>query len=342
MQFKTSASEKISMVPYGAALSNSNKLSLRKRGKRLTLVIHSVRRFKFMEEKEIQHKILSPCMQTQTQVYSGSPTACVDTRDWVGSQSSMNLRLTYRFRFSLLIVMNIGLGAGQGSCDLSIALLLKRLFANWGLDPRSTANLFSNSICIGEKTINEEDCFILKLEAESPTLRARSSINVEIIQHTVWGYFSQKTGLLVKLEDSHLLRIKTSGNDSIFWETTMEPLVQDYRTIDGINIAHAGGTMVSLFRFGETSEEHSRIRMEEVWTTGDIDFNIKGLSIDNFLPPSDLKKDNEEQGNFVSSDTITRFKYKVSSAPLRISASKVVAVDAVDGGHDNDNDFNAM
>ncbi|KAK6929427.1 Protein of unknown function DUF620 [Dillenia turbinata] len=209
---------------------------------------------------------------------------------------------------------------------------LRRLLQ--GLDPRSTANLFSNSICIGEKTINEEDCFILKLEAESPTLRARSSINVEIIRHTVWGYFSQKTGLLVKLEDSHLLGIKSSGNDSIFWETTMESLVQDYRTIDGINIAHAGRTTVSLFRFGESSEEHSRTKMEEVWAIEEIDFNIKGLSMDNFLPPSDLKKEGEEQGNVVSgNNNNTRFKCKVSSAPLRINASRVVAVD---GGDDDD------
>ncbi|KAL0317135.1 UNVERIFIED_CONTAM: hypothetical protein Sangu_2127800 [Sesamum angustifolium] len=35
-----------------------------------------------------------------------------------------------------------------------------------GLDPRSTANLFSNSVCIGEKTVNSEDCFVLKLEAD--------------------------------------------------------------------------------------------------------------------------------------------------------------------------------
>ncbi|KAL7229040.1 hypothetical protein ACSBR2_007690 [Camellia fascicularis] len=44
-----------------------------------------------------------------------------------------------------------------------------------GLDPRSTANLFSNSVCIGEKTINDEDCFVLKLEAEPSALRARST-----------------------------------------------------------------------------------------------------------------------------------------------------------------------
>ncbi|KAJ7944312.1 DUF620 family protein [Quillaja saponaria] len=33
-----------------------------------------------------------------------------------------------------------------------------------GLDPRATANLFLDAMCEGEKIINDEDCFILKLE----------------------------------------------------------------------------------------------------------------------------------------------------------------------------------
>lgn len=166
-----------------------------------------------------------------------------------------------------------------------------------GIDPRSTANLFSNSICVGEKTINGEDCFVLKLEAEPPTLRARSSSNVEIMRHTVWGCFSQKSGLLIQLEDSHLLRIKAAaGNrDDVFWETTMESLIQDYRTVEGVNIAHSGRTCVSLFRFGENNEGHTRTRMEEVWSVEEVDFNIKGLSMDCFLPPADLKKEDDDE-----------------------------------------------
>ncbi|KAA8534132.1 hypothetical protein F0562_031675 [Nyssa sinensis] len=201
-----------------------------------------------------------------------------------------------------------------------------------GLDPRSTANLFSNSICIGEKTINDEDCFVLKLEAESSALRARSSSNVEIIRHTVWGYFSQRTGLLVQLEDSHLLRIRASGNESVFWETTMESLIQDYRTIDGINIAHSGRTSVSLVRFGERSESHSRTRMEEVWTIQEVDFNIKGLSMDCFLPPGDLKKEEEGYG-VVTSDAVTNnahLQFKIHGLSSRFGVSKVVAFDVDD------------
>ncbi|KAL6291035.1 hypothetical protein ACE6H2_008545 [Prunus campanulata] len=216
---------------------------------------------------------------------------------------------------------------------------LRRLLQ--GLDPRSTANLFSNAVCVGEKAINDEDCFILKLEADPSTLRARSSNNVEIIRHSVWGYFSQRTGLLVQLEDSHLLKIKpSSGTDSgIFWETTMESYVRDYRTVDGINIAHGGRTSVSLFRFGESSETHSRTRMEEVWEIEEVDFNIKGLSMDCFLPPGDLKKEEEEAkcgANAMVISAHSKMPFKIRSASWRISASKVVAFDDdVEYGPDN-------
>lgn len=199
-----------------------------------------------------------------------------------------------------------------------------------GLDPRLTASLFTNAICIGEKLVNDEDCFVLKLEANPSTLEARSSGNVEIIRHTVWGYFSQRTGLLVQLEDSHLLRIKTSKSDSIFWETTMESLIQDYRTIDGVNIAHSGKTSVSLFRYGENSESHSRTRMEEVWSIEEIDFNIKGLSMDCFLPPADLKKEDEGSTgvtpNNIKAVTKTQFIAK-AAANTRVNTAKVASVD---------------
>lgn len=195
-----------------------------------------------------------------------------------------------------------------------------------GLDPRSTANLFSNAVCIGEKAIKDEDCFLLKLEADPSSLRARSSNNVEIIRHTVWGCFSQKTGLLVQFEDTHLLRIKASGEDSIYWETTMESLIEDYRPIDGINIAHSGRTSVSLFRFGDSSDTHTRTRMEESWTIEEVDFNIWGLSLDCFLPPGDLKK--EQEGSSIIGKN--NRPPPIPQLPVRIPPSKVVAVNMED------------
>ncbi|KAK9049832.1 hypothetical protein SSX86_031199 [Deinandra increscens subsp. villosa] len=201
-----------------------------------------------------------------------------------------------------------------------------------GLDPKSTANLFTDSICIGEKTIKGEDCFVLKLEAEVSALKTRSSNNVQIMKHTIWGYFSQRTGLLHQLKDSHLIRIKTPGSESVFWETTMKSLVQDYRTIDGVNIAHGGQTVVSLFRYGEDSESHTETRMEEVWTIEEVDFNIKGLSNDCFLPPSDLIKEEDEP--VVRTKSSEKF---VGSAKLafnsrgnlsRFGGAKIVAIDS--------------
>ncbi|GFZ14954.1 replication factor C subunit, putative [Actinidia rufa] len=205
-----------------------------------------------------------------------------------------------------------------------------------GLDPRSTSNLFFNSICIGEKTVKDEDCFVLKLEAESSTLRARSSSNVEIMRHTVWGYFSQRTGLLIQLEDSHLLRIKAHGSDSVFWETTMESHIQDYRTIDGINIAHGGRTGVSLSR-GESSESHSRTRMEELWAIEEVDFNIKGLSMDCFLPPRDLKKEEEGDCGVVTGDVHLPLKTRGGSS-RPVAVSKVMAIDLDDSENIRDDE----
>ncbi|CAN6466253.1 unnamed protein product [Victoria cruziana] len=165
---------------------------------------------------------------------------------------------------------------------------LRRLLQ--GLDPRTTANLFSNAICIGEKVINNEDCFILKLETGTQTLKARSSSSFDIIHHTIWGYFSQRTGLLLQFEDTHLLRMKGKGDESVFWETSMESTIEDYRFVEGINLAHSGRTLVSLFRYGEPSTSH-RTKMEETWTIEEVDFNVWGLCRESFLPPADLKKE---------------------------------------------------
>ncbi|KAF6161035.1 hypothetical protein GIB67_007676 [Kingdonia uniflora] len=196
-----------------------------------------------------------------------------------------------------------------------------------GLDPRSTANLFFNSVCIGEKTFNGEDCFVLELKAEPTTLKARSNNNVKILHHTIWGYFSQRSGLLVYLKDSNLLRIKVAGDDNIYWETTMESSIQDYQTVDGINIAHAGRTDVSLVRFGDYPDTHSRTRMEEIWSIEEVEFNIRGLSMDCFLPPSDLKREPEGYNMVVSNQ---RFPFRARVSSLKLSSSKVVAVNVDD------------
>ncbi|KAK7283266.1 hypothetical protein RIF29_12673 [Crotalaria pallida] len=158
-----------------------------------------------------------------------------------------------------------------------------------GLDPRTTASMFINARCIGEKKINGEDCFILKLCADPATLKARSEGPAEIIRHVLFGYFSQKTGLLIHLEDSHLTRIQNNGDDAVYWETTINSFLDDYRPVDGIMIAHSGRSAATLFRFGETAMSHTKTRMEEAWTIEEVAFNVPGLSADCFIPPAELR-----------------------------------------------------
>ncbi|KAK8937112.1 hypothetical protein KSP39_PZI012145 [Platanthera zijinensis] len=160
-----------------------------------------------------------------------------------------------------------------------------------GLDPLTTSRMFANARCIGEKKINGEDCFILKLTADPQTLKARSEGTAEIIRHVLFGYFSQKTGLLVHMEDSHLTRIQSTatGGDTVYWETTINSFMDDYRAVEGIMIAHSGRSIVTLFRFGEEAMSHTKTRMEEAWTIEEVAFNVPGLSADCFIPPADIR-----------------------------------------------------
>ncbi|KAL5217134.1 hypothetical protein ABZP36_017818 [Zizania latifolia] len=159
-----------------------------------------------------------------------------------------------------------------------------------GLDPLTTAGLFAEARCVGEKKVNGEDCFILKLSADAETLRLRSEGPAEIIRHVLFGYFSQRTGLLVHIEDSHLTRIQPhAGGDAVYWETTISSFLDDYRPVEGIMIAHAGRSAVTLFRFGEMAMSHTKTRMEEAWTIDEAAFNVPGLSADCFIPPADIR-----------------------------------------------------
>ncbi|GLU09130.1 hypothetical protein SLE2022_260050 [Rubroshorea leprosula] len=160
-----------------------------------------------------------------------------------------------------------------------------------GLDPRTTASMFANARCVGEKRINGEDCFILKLSADTQTLKARSEGPAEIIRHVLYGYFSQKTGLLVYMEDSHLTRIQSNGGDAVYWETTINSFLDDYRPVEGIMIAHSGRSVVTLFKFGEMAMSHTKTKMEEAWTIEEVAFNVPGLSVDCFIPPADLRSE---------------------------------------------------
>ncbi|PKI65559.1 hypothetical protein CRG98_014059 [Punica granatum] len=159
-----------------------------------------------------------------------------------------------------------------------------------GLDPKSTASLFGKAQCLGEKRIADEDCFVLKVAADREAVMERSEGPAEVMRHVLYGYFSQKSGLLVYLEDSHLTRVCSPHTDeAVYWETTIGSTVGDYREVDGVCIAHGGRSIATVFRFGEEeTAQYSRSRMEEVWRIDDVDFNVPGLSLDYFIPPADI------------------------------------------------------
>ncbi|KAG5379657.1 hypothetical protein IGI04_027499 [Brassica rapa subsp. trilocularis] len=146
-----------------------------------------------------------------------------------------------------------------------------------GLDPKTTANLFAESVCMGGgggKAVNDEECFVLMLETQPSGLTTRSKSGMETLKHTVWGCFSQRTGLLVQLEDSYLVRIKTGPEEEdVLWETTSETMIQGYKRVDGIQIAHRGRTRVALLRLDESLENHSKTTMEESWEIEEVGLN---------------------------------------------------------------------
>ncbi|KAE8653949.1 hypothetical protein F3Y22_tig00117056pilonHSYRG00563 [Hibiscus syriacus] len=190
-----------------------------------------------------------------------------------------------------------------------------------GLDPRTTASMFTNARCSGEKNINGEDCFILKLCADPATLKARSEGPAEIIRHVLFGYFSQKTGLLVHLEDSHLTRIQNNGGDAVYWETTINSFLEDYKPVEGIMIAHSGRSVVTLFRFGDTAMNHTRTRMEEAWEIEEVAFNVPGLSADCFIPPDEIRLASmAEACEFSQGRSV---KTTVAAAPYRAKLGKL-------------------
>lgn len=161
-----------------------------------------------------------------------------------------------------------------------------------GMDPIAVSNIFSTAQYMGEKQICGMDCFVLKLSANQSELADRGDSTAEMIKHVIFGYFSQRSGLLVFLEDSYLTRIQAPGTQPTYWETSMATRIEDYRAIEGVMIAHAGQSSVIITRFGDNLKAGLSItRMEEVWMIDDLAFNVAGLSMDCFIPPKEVQKD---------------------------------------------------
>lgn len=149
---------------------------------------------------------------------------------------------------------------------------------------------------IGEKQISGTECFVLKLSANQKELADRSDSTAEMIKHVIFGYFSQRSGLLVYLEDTYLTRIQSPGSQPVYWETTMCTKIENYRSVEGVMIAHDGESSVIITRFGDNLKAGLSItRMEETWSIDDVAFNVEGLSMDCFIPPKEVQKDYPEQ-----------------------------------------------
>ncbi|GAB4849332.1 hypothetical protein Ancab_004135 [Ancistrocladus abbreviatus] len=165
-----------------------------------------------------------------------------------------------------------------------------------GLDPLAISEAFSLAQYMGEKEILGIDCFVLKLSADQHDLADRSDSTAEMIKHVTFGYFSQRNGLLVYLEDSYLTRIQSPGTYPMYWETTMGSKVEDYRMVEGVMIAHSGQTHVIITRFGDNLKSSPVIiRMEESWSIDDLSFNVPGLSGDCFIAPQEVKRSPMEE-----------------------------------------------
>ncbi|XP_062210013.1 uncharacterized protein LOC133911672 [Phragmites australis] len=162
-----------------------------------------------------------------------------------------------------------------------------------GLDPEMIASIFSTAEHAGEKQVDGEDCFVLRLDVGPSVLSSWSDGTAEVIRHGLTGFFSQRSGLLARLEDSQLTRIQSPGVPAMYWETTIASAMSDYRAVDcsGVTLAHAGTSTAHLARFG-VGVRAARVvtRMEESWTIDDVAFNVPGLGPDAFIPPEEVKR----------------------------------------------------
>ncbi|KAG8091576.1 hypothetical protein GUJ93_ZPchr0012g21157 [Zizania palustris] len=162
-----------------------------------------------------------------------------------------------------------------------------------GLDPVTIASVFSAAEHVGEKKVDGEDCFALRLDVGSSVLSSWSDGAAEVIRHGMTGYFSQRSGLLARLEDSQLTRIQTPGAPAMYWETTVASCIADYRAVDGgaVVVAHAGSSVAHLARFGaDVGAARAVTRMEEAWTIDDVAFNVAGLCPESFIAPEEVRR----------------------------------------------------
>ena len=149
---------------------------------------------------------------------------------------------------------------------------------------------FSGGEFSGEEKVEGEECFVLKLEADDNTLFQRSNGSMKIIKHEMQGYFSQKSGLLVCIEDSHITQTRQPGLPLEHWETTMRSYIGDYRLVEGAMVSHGGRSTVIMTKVGIGGQEREVItEMEERWVIDDVAFDVRGLSPESFIIPEEIR-----------------------------------------------------
>uniref|UniRef100_A0A0D9VPY4 Uncharacterized protein n=1 Tax=Leersia perrieri TaxID=77586 RepID=A0A0D9VPY4_9ORYZ len=168
-----------------------------------------------------------------------------------------------------------------------------------GLDPVTIASIFATAEHAGEKLVDGEDCFVLRIDVGPSVLSSWSDGTAEVIRHGLTGFFSHRSGLLARLEDSQLTRIQSPGAPAMYWETTISSSLSDYRPVPvssddngGVAVvAHAGRSTAHLARFGVGVRAPRVVtRMEEEWTIDDVVFDVPGLGPDAFIPPEEVRR----------------------------------------------------
>ncbi|KAK9153352.1 hypothetical protein Sjap_000832 [Stephania japonica] len=146
-----------------------------------------------------------------------------------------------------------------------------------GLDPVMVASVFSTAQLLGEKRIWDEDCFVLKISAD-PTDLASPERDVDPFR-----------GL--SLDPNPVTRNPPDIlGDHYGYE---DRGLSDGRQRDDRTFGHSTATLI---RFGNDVRVGPQItRLEELWTIDDVVFNVHGLSMDFFIPPEEIRKENPEE-----------------------------------------------
>ncbi|KAE8723730.1 SWIB complex BAF60b domain-containing family protein [Hibiscus syriacus] len=94
-----------------------------------------------------------------------------------------------------------------------------------GLDPRTTASMFSDAKCIGEKTINGEDCFILELCTDPQTLKVEAKAQQRLSGMFYLATLVRRPAFLFTWR----IHISLASKPMVVYPTLIEALIERWR-----------------------------------------------------------------------------------------------------------------